>query len=64
MERVVAPLDQRYPLEAELVRVTVAPGHKLGEPMTEIVGTAGTGEATTVTGVDVDVHKLFVVLTE
>jgi hypothetical protein len=64
MERVVAPVDHRYPLAGELVRVTVAPGQRSFEPMTVTAGTSGAGDETTVTAAEVAVQVAFVVLTE
>ena len=43
MDRVVAPVDQRYPDAVEEVRVTWDPGQISFGPLLEIVGVAGAG---------------------
>ena len=60
IERVVAPVDQRYPLATVEVRVTVCPGLSIVCPLAVITGTGGGVHpfAVTATGADVAVQPL------
>ena len=56
MLRVVAPLDQRYPPEADEVSVNNVPGQTFSEPLAVMVGTGGAAFALTVIGAEVPAH--------
>jgi len=56
MDCVIAPVDQRFPVRDEDVRVIVEPGQKADGP--EIVGTVGAGLAVTTLARDVAVQPL------
>lgn len=52
MDCVVAPVDQRLPVAAEEVKVTLPPAQKLVGPPGVIVGVAGVGFTVTVVPAD------------
>ena len=51
--RVVAPVDQRYPLAAVEVKVTFEPGQMFNVPLAEMIGIVGPEAAFTVTAAEV-----------
>jgi len=51
--RVVAPFDQRYPLDWDDVSVNTVPGQTFNDPLAVTVGTAGAAFASTIIGAEV-----------
>lgn len=58
MDCVVAPLDQRYPLEAGAERMTSSPAQNVVGPSAVMAGDGGSGFTVTATGAEVAEHPL------
>jgi len=64
MDCVVAPFDQRFPVEADEVRMTFPPAQKVVDPLAVTVGVAGIGFTVTAIGADAaELHPADVTVT-